>query len=164
MVVNAIIEVGRRHAAPLAPTRQVAQPASMRPRARVVNIPKDEMRHYEAIMEARRAAQAMMNDLQSATNALSAANADNDRLSGRVKSLESENARLRRELEGAKQECLALSKALEGLKSEASPKPDSVVPEGNPVQPAPEPAKRRRKKNKRNEAEMPVTADGAVQQ
>ena len=116
MVVNAIVEVGRKRAAPLVHTRQVSQPVSMRPRARVVNVPKEEMRHHEAVMEARHAAQSVRNDLQSAANALSAANAENDRLSRLVKDLEAENAKLRRGLENANRERQAPSNALDELK------------------------------------------------
>ena len=163
MVVNAIIEVGRRRAAPLVPTRHVTQPADTRPRARVVDISKEEMRHHEAIMEARHAAQSMRNDLELAANALSAANAENDRLSKRVKELESENARIRKELEDKKQECSVLSKTLDGLMYDGVPPPPPPPAQSEPV--APVSAKRKKNRNRKNGAETPVqTADGAVQQ
>ena len=116
MVVDTVIQIGRKNAAPLVPTRHVAKPADTRPRARVVNVPKEEMRHHEAVMEARHAAQSVRNDLQSAANALSAANAENDRLSKRVKDLEAENAKLRKGLENANRERQASSNALDELK------------------------------------------------
>lgn len=191
MVVNAIIEVGRRRAAPLAPARQVAQPASMRPRARVVNIPKDEMRHHEAIMEARHNAQTVRTYLQSAANALSAANAEIDRLSKRVKELEAQNARLRKDLEIAENERQVLSNALDSLKigaivpksnppmediSAEAPHPAPVVPvaadsaltavapaDAVPIPSAP--IKRKRNKGKKNKAEASVQpVDGVSQQ
>lgn len=174
MVVNAIIEVGRKHAAPLVPTRHVAKPADIRPRARVVNVSKEEMRHHEAVMEARHAAQSVRNDLQSAANALSAANAENDRLSKRVKELESENARIRKELESKKQECSVLSEALDGLKSGANmadgvpPPPPPPHPPAPPAQSepvAPVSAKRKKNRNRKKQAEPPAQVpEGVVQQ
>lgn len=168
MVVNAIIEVGRKHAAPLVPTRHVAKPADTRPRARVVNVSKEEMRHHEAVMEARHAAQSVRNDLQSAANALSAANEENDRLSKRVKELESENARIRKELESKKQECSVLSEALDGLKSGANmadgvPPPPPPPAQSEPA--APVSAKRKKNRNRKKQSEPPTqVSDGAVQQ
>lgn len=116
MVVNTVIDIGRKRVAPLAPMRQIVQPANMRPRARVVNVSKEEMRHHEAVMEARHAAQSARVDLQSAANALSAANAENDRLSRRVKDLEAENAKLHKGLENANRERQASSNAMDELK------------------------------------------------
>lgn len=124
MVVNTVIDIGRKRVVPLAPTRQVVQPSSMRPK--VMNISKEEMRRHEAIMEARHNAQAVRSDLQSAANALSAANAENDRLARRVKELEAQNARLRKDLEIAENERQVLSNALDSLKIGA------VVPKSNP--------------------------------
>lgn len=179
MVVNAIIEVGRKHSAPLVPTRHVAQPADTRQRARVVNVSKEEMRHHEAVMEARHAAQSARNDLQSAANALAAANAENDRLSRRVKELESENARIRKELDSSIQECLVLSKALDGLKSGAceaghvpaplsEPDPALVAEAGNAMPDTTVSAKQKKKKrhrNNKNKAETVAPApEGVVQQ
>lgn len=178
MVVNAIIEVGRKHAAPLVPTRHVAKKADTRPRARVINISNEEMRHHEAVMEARHAAQSARNDLQSAANALAAANAENDRLSRRVKELESENARIRNELDSSIQECLVLSKALDGLKSgdcEAAHVPaplsepchDLVAEAGNAMPATTVSAKQQKKRhrNKKNKAETLAPApEGVVQQ
>lgn len=168
MVVNAIVEVGRKRAAPFVSTRQVAQPVGMRPRARVINVSKEEMRHHEAVMEARHAAQSARNDLQLAANALSAANAENDRLSKRVKELESENARIRKELESKKQECSVLSKALDELKSGATmtdgvPPPPPPPAQSEPV--APVSAKRKKNRNRKKQAEPPAqVSDGTVQQ
>lgn len=124
MVVNTVIDIGRKRVVPLAPTRQVVQPSSMRPK--VMNISKEEMRLHEAAMEARHRARIASGDLKSAANALSAANAENDRLARRVKELEAQNARLRKDLEIAENERQVLSNALDSLKIGA------IVPKFNP--------------------------------
>lgn len=85
MVVNTVMEIGRRHPAAV---------VSARPRPSVVNITSANVRHHEAMIEARRRANAAAEDLKSAMNALSVANAENDRLRKRVSELEAENARL----------------------------------------------------------------------
>lgn len=176
MVVNAIIEVGRKHAAPLVHTRHVAQPADIRPRARVVNVSKEEMRHHEAVMEARHDAQSVRKDLQSAANALSAANEENDRLAKRVKELEAQNARLRKDLEIAENERQVLSNALDSLKTGAVVPKSNTPMEDTPMVPvAADPAftavapadavpipsapiKRKRNRGKKNKVEAPAPA------
>lgn len=182
MVVNTVIDIGRKRVVPLAPTRQVVQPSSMRPK--VMNISKEEMRLHEAAMEARHRARVARGDLKLAANALSAANAEIDRLSRRVKELEGQNARLRKDLEIAENERQVLSNALDSLKigaivpksnpptediSAGAPQPAPVVPvAADPALTAVAPAdavpipsapiKRKRNRGKKNKAEAPAPA------
>ena len=173
MVVNSIIEIAHKRVPPIQLSRQAMQRVNVLPRARVVNISKDEMRRQEAIAEARNSAKFVRADLKSAVNVLSAANAENDRLAKRVKELESEVLFTRKELESEiarlskklldkESECNVLSKALDGLKSEA---PAPAAP-AEPAKPAPQviTGKCKKNKGKKNKFEAPVQAAAGVQE
>ena len=127
MVVNTIIAIGNKRPAPLVPTR---------PRPSVANISSQQMRQHEALMEARRRANVASSDLNAATTALSAANAEHDRLTKRIKELEAENARLRKDLARSENECEVLSKALDNLKAGTIAPCGHCEQERGPVEPA----------------------------
>ena len=95
MVINPVIEIGRRHVGPAV--------SAGRPKPSIVNISHANARQHEALLEARHRANAATETLKSAADALSVANAEHERLRKRIRELETELVKANaciRDLEG----------------------------------------------------------------
>lgn len=90
MVVNTIMEIGKRKGAPVSSARAGS-------RAKVVNLSGEDMRRHERAMEYRRQADVNRANLESAMKALEVANADIARLNTELAKANAEIARLQSE-------------------------------------------------------------------
>lgn len=79
MVIDTVVQIGNR--------RVVATNTASRPRPTVANLSGEAMRHHEQIVEYRQRVNALSADLESATQALAAANAEIARLHSEITEL-----------------------------------------------------------------------------
>ena len=76
MVIDTVVQIGNR--------RVVATKTASRPRPTVANLSGEAMRHHEQIVEYRQRVNTLSADLESATQALAAANAEIARLHSEI--------------------------------------------------------------------------------
>ena len=125
MVIDTVVQIGNR--------RVVATKTASRPRPTVANLSGEAMRHHEQIVEYRQRVNALSADLESATQALAAANAEIARLHSEITELattyDKQMKQLKAQLQSAENKAKSEKSEKSGKKKGKKSSSDSEVAE-----------------------------------